>query len=114
MHARDSTCVLIETGSDANVFLRNDITHGGDVPLLLVTGETSPERLQRVRENMQKQRGRNLLKVLNSSLNQMLSRTLLTGGTTILASLMLYLVGGDDIKGFSFIMRAGIIIGTYW
>ena len=67
----------------------------------------------RVRENMQKHRGRNLLKVLNSSLNQMLSRTLLTGGTTILASLMLFLFGGDVIKGFSFIMLSGIIIGTY-
>ncbi len=67
----------------------------------------------RVRENMQKHRGRNLLKVLNGSLNQMLSRTLLTGGTTILASLMLFLFGGDVIKGFSFIMLSGIIIGTY-
>ena len=67
----------------------------------------------RVRENMQKHRGRNLLKVLNDSLNQMLSRTLLTGGTTIFASLMLYLFGGDVIKGFAFIMLTGIIIGTY-
>ena len=67
----------------------------------------------RVRENMKKHRGRNLLKVLNDSLNQMLSRTLLTGGTTILASLMLFLFGGDVIKGFSFIMFVGIIVGTY-
>ena len=67
----------------------------------------------RVRENMKKHRGRNLLKVLNDSLNQMLSRTLLTGGTTIFASLMLYLFGGDVIKGFAFIMLVGIIVGTY-
>jgi preprotein translocase subunit SecF len=67
----------------------------------------------RVRENMNKHRGRNLLKVLNDSLNQMLSRTLLTGGTTILASLMLFLFGGDVIKGFAFIMLVGIIVGTY-
>ena len=67
----------------------------------------------RVRENMKKHRGRNLLKVLNDSLNQMLSRTLLTGGTTIFASLMLYLFGGDVIRGFAFIMLVGIIIGTY-
>lgn len=67
----------------------------------------------RVRENMNKHRGRNLMKVLNDSLNQMLSRTLLTGGTAILASLMLFLFGGDVIHGFSFIMLCGIIIGTY-
>jgi len=67
----------------------------------------------RVRENMTKHRGRNLLKILNDSQNQMLSRTLLTGGTAILASLMLFLFGGDVIHGFSFIMLCGIIIGTY-
>ena len=67
----------------------------------------------RVRENMNKHRGRELVRVLNESLNQMLSRTLLTGGTTILASLMLFLFGGDVLEGFSFIMLAGIIIGTY-
>ncbi|MEO7795825.1 MAG: protein translocase subunit SecF [Thermoanaerobaculia bacterium] len=67
----------------------------------------------RVRENMQKHRGRNLLKILNDSQNQMLSRTLLTGGTTIFASLMLFIFGGDVIHGFSFIMLVGIIVGTY-
>jgi len=67
----------------------------------------------RVRENMQKHRGRNLIKILNDSQNQMLSRTLLTGGTTIFASLMLFLFGGDVIKGFAFIMLVGIIVGTY-
>lgn len=67
----------------------------------------------RVRENMQKHRGRNLIKILNDSQNQMLSRTLLTGGTTVFASLMLFLFGGDVIKGFAFIMLVGIIVGTY-
>jgi len=67
----------------------------------------------RVRENMTKHRGRNLLKILNDSQNQMLSRTLLTGGTTILASLMLFLFGGDVIHGFAFIMLVGIVVGTY-
>ena len=67
----------------------------------------------RVRENMSKHRGRNLLKILNDSQNQMLSRTLLTGGTTLFASLMLFLFGGDVIHGFAFIMFVGIIVGTY-
>lgn len=67
----------------------------------------------RVRENMSKHKGRDLLKILNDSQNQMLSRTLLTGGTTIFASLMLFLFGGDVIHGFAFIMLVGIIVGTY-
>lgn len=67
----------------------------------------------RVRENMRKRRGRNMLSMLNDSLNQMLSRTLLTGGTTIAASFMLWQFGGEAIKGFAFIIFAGIIIGTY-
>ena len=67
----------------------------------------------RVRENLRKSRGQNLLTLLNRSLNQMLSRTLLTGGTTILASLMLWLFGGEAIKGFAFIIMIGVVIGTY-
>jgi preprotein translocase subunit SecF len=67
----------------------------------------------RVRENMRKSRGRNMLTMLNDSLNQMLSRTLLTGGTTIAAAFMLWQFGGEAIKGFAFILFAGIIVGTY-
>ncbi len=67
----------------------------------------------RVRENMRAHRSKNMLAVLNLSLNQMLSRTLLTGGTTILASLMLFLFGGEAIKGFAFIIMVGIVVGTY-
>ena len=67
----------------------------------------------RVRENMRKSRGRNMLTMLNDSLNQMLSRTLLTGGTAIAAAFMLWRFGGEAIKGFAFIIFVGIIIGTY-
>jgi preprotein translocase subunit SecF len=67
----------------------------------------------RVRENLRKSRGQDMLGLLNRSLNQMLSRTLLTGGTTILAALMLWLFGGEAIKGFAFILWVGIIVGTY-
>ena len=67
----------------------------------------------RMRENMRKSRGRNMLTMLNDSLNQMLSRTLLTGGTAIAAAFLLWQFGGEAIKGFAFILFAGIIIGTY-
>ena len=67
----------------------------------------------RVRENLRKSRSQDVIALLNRSLNQMLSRTLLTGGTTIMATLMLWLFGGEAIKGFSFIILVGVVVGTY-
>ena len=67
----------------------------------------------RVRENLRKNRTLALENVLNTSLNQMLSRTLLTGGMVIGSSLCLLIWGGDTIRGFAFIMFVGVIVGTY-
>lgn len=67
----------------------------------------------RVRENMRKRRGGDMIELFNKSINQTLSRTILTGGTTIAASLMLYLFGGDVIRGFAFVMTIGVVVGTY-
>lgn len=67
----------------------------------------------RVRENLRKNRRGNLLEVMNHSINQTLSRTIMTGGTTILASLSLFLFGGDVLRGFAFVMTIGVIVGTY-
>ena len=54
-----------------------------------------------------------MVELFNKSINQTLSRTILTGGTTIAASLMLYLFGGDVIRGFAFVMTVGVVVGTY-
>ncbi|MDY7095400.1 MAG: protein translocase subunit SecF [Acidobacteriota bacterium] len=67
----------------------------------------------RVRENMQRMRRESLYKVLNLSLNQTLTRTIMTSGTTFLVVSTLYFFGGDVIRGFAFILMIGIIIGTY-
>ena len=67
----------------------------------------------RVRENLRKSRGRPLIDVMNESINQTLSRTILTGGTVILASGAMMLLGGDVLRGFSFILFVGVIVGTY-
>lgn len=67
----------------------------------------------RVRENMQRMRRESLYKVLNLSLNQTLTRTIMTSGTTFLVVATLYFFGGDVIRGFAFILMIGIIIGTY-
>lgn len=68
----------------------------------------------RIRENLKNSSGRiTLYELMNKSINETLSRTILTSGTTLLAVLALYLFGGEVIKGFSFALLIGIIIGTY-
>ncbi len=67
----------------------------------------------RVRENLRKYKTKPLLEVLNLSINETLSRTIVTSFTTMLALLSLYFLGGDVIRGFVFAMMWGIVIGTY-
>ncbi len=67
----------------------------------------------RVRENLRRSRRENLVDVLNRSLNQTLSRTALTSGTTLLAVGSLFILGGDVIRGFSFLLLIGVVVGTY-
>ena len=67
----------------------------------------------RVRENLRGMRRDNLNDVVNASINQTLNRTLITGGTTFLAVVALYLLGGEVLRGFAFTMIVGVITGTY-
>jgi preprotein translocase subunit SecF len=67
----------------------------------------------RVRENLRQRRKDALPKVINDSINQTLSRTIISSGTTFLTVLGLYLFGGEVLRGFAFTMVVGIIVGTY-
>jgi len=67
----------------------------------------------RVRENLRKYKTKPLIEVLNLSINETLSRTIVTSFTTMLALLALYFLGGDVIRGFVFAMMWGIVVGTY-
>ena len=67
----------------------------------------------RVRENLRRNRRESLVDVLNRSLNQTLSRTVLTSGTTLLAVSSLFILGGDVLRGFSFLILIGVLVGTY-
>src|SRR5678816_4527085 len=67
----------------------------------------------RVRENLKTRRRDDLETVLNDSINQTLSRTILTSGLTFLTVLALFLFGGELINNFAFAMVIGIIVGTY-
>ena len=67
----------------------------------------------RIRENFRKMRKGGALEVMNSSINQTLRRTILTSLTTLLVVVTLLLIGGEVIKGFSFALFIGILVGTY-
>ena len=67
----------------------------------------------RIRENLALSRRETLSQVVNRSINQTLSRTVLTSGLTFLTVLSLYLFGGEVLHGFSFALVVGILIGTY-
>lgn len=67
----------------------------------------------RVRENLRKYKTKELKDVLNLSINETLSRTIMTSVTTLIALLALYFLGGDVIRGFTFAMIWGVIVGTY-
>ena len=67
----------------------------------------------RVRENLRKYRKPKLVEVLDMSINDTLSRTVMTSATTLLALLALFAFGGDVIRGFVFAMIWGVVVGTY-
>lgn len=67
----------------------------------------------RVRENLRKYKKIELKEVLNLSINETLSRTVMTSVTTLLALISLFVLGGDVIRGFVFAMIWGVIVGTY-
>lgn len=67
----------------------------------------------RVRENLRKYKKKPLKEVMNISINETLSRTVMTSVTTLLALISLFILGGDVIRGFVFAMIWGVIVGTY-
>ena len=67
----------------------------------------------RVRENLKKYADIKIFDLTNLSINETLSRTLITSGTTLLALLSIFFFGGEILKGFSFAMILGVILGTY-
>lgn len=67
----------------------------------------------RLRENLIKFKTTPLIEVMNLSVNETLSRTIMTSGTTLIALIALLVLGGDVIRGFTFAIAFGIVIGTY-
>ena len=67
----------------------------------------------RVRENLGKLRGSTFDKIINVSLSEMLSRTILTSGTTVISLLAFFIWGTGTLKDFAFTLVIGIVFGTY-
>jgi len=67
----------------------------------------------RVRENLGKLRGASFMKIINVSLSEMLSRTLLTSGTTIFSLLAFFIWGTGTLKDFALTLIIGLVLGTY-
>ncbi len=67
----------------------------------------------RIRENLKIYKGENLIRVMNRSINDTLSRTIITSGTAFVVLLVLLIFGGEVTRGFAFAMLVGVVTGTY-
>jgi preprotein translocase subunit SecF len=106
--------VLITVGLLA--LFKYEITLNVIAALLTLVGYSVNDTIvifDRVRENLKQRRKEPMAKLINDSVNQTLSRTLISSGTTFLTVLGLFLFGGEVLRGFGFTMVVGIIIGTY-
>jgi preprotein translocase subunit SecF len=98
------------------VIFHYEITLNVIAALLTLVGYSQNDTIvifDRVRENLKQRRKEPLAKIINDSINQTLSRTIISSGTTFLTVLALYLFGGEVLRGFAFAMVIGIIVGTY-
>lgn len=106
--------VLIAAGALSLMNMEFDLTVVA--ALLTVIGFSVNDTVivcDRIRENMRKMRRETLATVINRSINETLSRTIITTGTAVLVILSLLLLGGEVIRGFAFALLVGITIGTY-
>jgi preprotein translocase subunit SecF len=98
------------------VFFGYDLSLNVVAAILTITGYSVNDTIvifDRVRENLRSRRREPLDKIVNESVNQTLSRTIITAGTTFLSVLSIFLFGGEALRGFAFTMLVGIVSGTY-
>jgi preprotein translocase subunit SecF len=97
-------------------FFRYDMTLNVIAAILTMTGYSTNDTIvifDRIRENLRSMRRDSMHDVINASVNQTLSRTIITSGTALLTALALFFFGGEVLHGFAFTMVVGIITGTY-
>ena len=106
--------VLVTVGIFALFQLKFDLTIVA--ALLTILGYSVNDTVvifDRLRENLQKYKQMPLLDMMNLTANETLSRTIMTGSTTFISLLVLFIFGGDVIRGFVFAMLLGVVLGTY-
>ena len=112
----------VATFHDVLVVLGIFFLLGKEITLLIVTalltlaGYSLTDTVvvfDRIRENFRARRRGALAEIINDSINQVLSRTIMTSLTTLLAILALYLLGGEVLRDFSLALLLGIVVGTY-
>ena len=106
--------VLITLGALSIANMEFDLTTVA--ALLTVVGYSVHDTVivsDRIRENMRKMRRETLATIMNLSINETLSRTLITSGTAILVTAALFVLGGTVIHSFAFALLVGFIVGTY-
>ena len=106
--------VLITLGAISITNMEFDLTTVA--ALLTVVGYSVNDTVvisDRIRENLRKMRRESLATIMNASINETLSRTIITGGTAIIATAVLFWLGGPVIHSFAFTMLFGFVVGTY-
>jgi len=106
--------VLIAAGALSLMNMEFDLTVVA--ALLTVIGFSVNDTVivcDRIRENMRKMRRETLAAVINKSINETLSRTIITSGTAVLVIISLLVLGGEVIHAFAFALLVGITVGTY-
>ena len=96
--------------------LKEDVSLTVIAAILTLIGYSNNDTIvvfDRIRENIKLMRREKLSEIVNRSINQTLSRTILTAGLTFLTVLALFLFGGEVLRGFSLALVIGILIGTY-
>jgi preprotein translocase subunit SecF len=97
-------------------FFHYEITLNVIAALLTLVGYSVYDTIvvfDRARENLKQRRKDTLVQILNASVNQTLSRTVISNGLTFLSVFGLFLFGGEVLRGFAFAMVVGILVGTY-
>lgn len=97
-------------------FFGYDLSLNVVAAMLTITGYSVNDTIvvfDRVRENLRQARRDSLETLVNASINETLSRTLITSGTTTFAALALFVAGGEVLRGFAFTILVGVVSGTY-
>lgn len=106
--------VLITVGFFSLFAIEFDLTLLASV--MAVAGYSLNDKIvvfDRIRENFQRMRQMSNVEIMNAAINQTLSRTTITSGTTLAVVIALYFLGGDTMRGFSISLIIGIVLGTY-